>query len=146
MKIGINASFLRKPDTGIAQVTLNFLRELASQEAKNQKSKTKAGKDREYIVYLEEDLPKGLKLPKNFTVKKFLPFFYRRDDLIRKIWWEGRLLPKKAKRDKCDVFLSLYQCPTVLSKKIRHIMLVHDIIPRLFPNISIIREKKSIKE
>ncbi len=133
MKIGINASFLRKPDTGIAQVTLNFLRELASQEAKNQKSKTKAGKDREYIIYVEEDLPKGLKFPKNFTVKKFLPFFYRRDDLIRKIWWEGRLLPKKAKRDKCDVFLSLYQCPTVLSKKIRHIMLVHDIIPRLFP-------------
>ncbi len=133
MKIGINASFLRKFNTGIGQVTLNFLRELAEQEAKIKKSKKKSGNDREYVIYLEEDLPKGLKFPKNFTVKKFLPFFYRRDDLIRKIWWEGRLLPKKAKRDKCDVFLSLYQCPTVLHDDIKHIMLVHDIVSRLFP-------------
>ena len=120
IKIGINASFLRKPNTGIGQVTINFLRELARYK-----------KDFEFIVYLEEDLPKDLKLPKNFTKKIFLPI-YRRDDLIRKIWWEKYLLPKMVKKDRCNVFLSLYQCPTVIGK-IPHIMLVHDIIPKLFP-------------
>ena len=27
----------------------------------------------------------------------------------------------------------MYQCPSVFSKKIKHIMLVHDIIPKIFP-------------
>ena len=35
--------------------------------------------------------------------------------------------------DKCDVFFSLYQSPTILPKSVRHIMFVHDIIPKLFP-------------
>jgi glycosyltransferase involved in cell wall biosynthesis len=120
IKIGINASFLRKPHTGIGQVAANFLRELV-------KHKT----DLEFVVYLEEDLSKDLRLPKNFTKKIFLPI-YKRDDLIRKIWWEKYLLPKKIRKDQCDVFLSLYQCPTII-KNIPHIMLVHDIIPKIFP-------------
>ena len=123
MKIGINASFLRKPDTGIGQVTLGFIQELA---------KT-AKKETEFILYLEEDLPAGLKLPTNFRKEIFSPFFYRRDDLIRKIWWEKYFLPARAKRDGCDTFLSLYQCPTVMFKSIKHVMLVHDIIPKIFP-------------
>ncbi|EKE15586.1 MAG: glycosyl transferase group 1, partial [uncultured bacterium] len=61
---------------------------------------------------------------------------YKRDDLIRKIWWEKFSLPKKIKADKCDVFLSLYQCPTILSNKIvkEHLMIVHDIIPKFRPD------------
>jgi glycosyltransferase involved in cell wall biosynthesis len=58
---------------------------------------------------------------------------WKRDDLIRKIWWEKNLLPRKVKKDKCDIFLSLYQSATVFENEIRHIMLVHDIIPKLFP-------------
>lgn len=125
MKIGINASFARKPNTGIGQVTVNFLQKLI-------KSKFGSGKlkNLEFVLYLEEDI--DFKLPKNFTKKVFLPV-WRRDDLIRKIWWEKKLLPKKAKKDKCDVFVSLYQSTTVMPEEIKHIMVVHDIIPELFP-------------
>jgi glycosyltransferase involved in cell wall biosynthesis len=123
MKIGINASFARKPNTGIGQVTVNFLKELARQ-------KTEHG----FVLYLEEKLPKDIKLPKNFSTKVFLPA-WKRDDLIRKIWWEKYALPKKIKEDKCDIFFSLYQSATSINQYIdvRHIMLVHDIIPKLFP-------------
>jgi glycosyltransferase involved in cell wall biosynthesis len=125
MRIGINASFTRKPNTGIGQVTLNFLRKLIErQEARGKRQGL------EFVLYLEEDI--DLKLPDNFSRRIFLPL-WKRDDLIRKIWWEKHLLPGKAKRDKCDIFLSLYHCPTVMSSKIKHVMIVHDIIPELFP-------------
>ncbi|EKE16307.1 MAG: glycosyl transferase group 1 [uncultured bacterium] len=123
MRIGINASFARKLNTGIGQVTVNFLRKLA--EIQDSKM--------EFILYLEEDM--DLPLPKNFTKNIFLPV-YKREDLIRKIWWEKYLLPKKAEKDGCDVFISLYQCPTIFHKKkgfIKHLMIVHDIIPKFFP-------------
>ena len=127
MKIGINASFAKKENTGIGQVTLNFLKKLS--ELKVQSSKSKV----EFVLYLEEELPKGiLRLPKNFSKSVFLPF-WKRDDLIRKILWEKYYLPRRAKKDGCDVFLSLYQCPTIMPKNIKHLMLVHDIVPKLFP-------------
>lgn len=120
MQIGINASFLRKPDTGIGQVSRGFISELVkSYSDKN-----------EYFLYLEKDI--DFKLPKNFHKRIFFPI-YKRDDLIRKIWWEKFLLPRYAKRDQCDMFISLYQCPTFLPKNIRHKMLVHDLIPKIFP-------------
>jgi glycosyltransferase involved in cell wall biosynthesis len=122
MRIGINASFLRKPDTGIGQVTRGFIEELV---------KIHSAKD-EYFLYLEKDV--DFKLPKNFRKRVFLPKLWRRDDLIRKIWWEKFLLPRKIKQDKCDVFVSLYQCPTFLPKNIKHKMLVHDLIPKIFPD------------
>lgn len=119
MKIGINASFARKPGSGMGEVTLNYLRTLS-----------KSNTTDEFILYLEEDL--DLDLPSNFTKRVFLPF-YKRDDLIRKIIWEKFLLPQKIKKDNCEKFISLYQCPTILSKEIKHIMVAHDIIPELFP-------------
>lgn len=121
MRIGINASFARKSNTGIGQVTINFLKELAKQKTKH-----------EFILYLEENLPKGLKLPRNFQKRVFLPL-WKRDDLIRKIWWEKQMLPRRAEQDNCQLFLSLYQCPTVMDKTIKHLMVVHDIIPKFFP-------------
>ncbi len=126
MRIGVNASFARKPDTGIGQVTINFLKNLA--KIREQKVKVKKF---DFILYLEEDLPPDLYLPENFSKKVFLPT-YQRDDLIRKIWWEKKLLPKKVKEDKCDILISLYQCPTQISE-VKHLMIVHDIIPKLFP-------------
>lgn len=120
MKIGINASFARKPDTGIGQVTVNFLKELIRQNSRH-----------EFFLYLEEDLPKDFKLPRGFHTRVFLPI-WKRDDLVRKIWWEKKLLPDKARKDKCDVFVSLYQSATVLPKDVKHIMVVHDIVPKLF--------------
>ncbi len=116
MRIGINASFARKPNTGIGQVALNFLQKLSK------------NKNADFVLYLEEDIE--FKLPENFQKRISLPL-WKRDDLIRKIWWEKWLLPKKVKKDKCDILISLYQCPTVVD--IKHLMLVHDIIPELFP-------------
>lgn len=121
MKIGINASFLRKIDTGIGQVTNGFVHEISKSRSKKN----------EYFLYLERDI--DFDLPKNFQKRVFLPMLWRRDDLIRKIWWEKFLLPRKVKKDGCAVFISLYQCPTFFSKNIRHKMLVHDLIPKVFP-------------
>lgn len=128
-RIGINASFARKPGSGIGQVTINFLKELALSNPLFE-----SGKDdeTEFILYLEEDLPIENDLPKGFRKCIFLPF-WKRDDLVRKILWERFYLPHKVKSDGCDIFLSLYQCPTIISKKIPHMMLVHDIVPKLFP-------------
>ncbi len=120
MRIGINASFLRKPDTGIGQVSRGFIDELIkSYSDKN-----------EYFLYLEKDI--DLELPKHFHKRIFLPF-WKRDDLVRKIWWEKFLLPRYVKQDECELFISLYQCPTFLPKNIKHKMLVHDLIPKIFP-------------
>jgi len=121
MRIGINASFLRKPDTGIGQVTRGFVNELIKSHSRKN----------EYFLYLEKDI--DLKTPRNFHKRIFSPLFYRRDDLLRKIWWEKFLLPRKVKKDQCDIFVSLYQCPTIFPKNIKHKMLVHDMIPKIFP-------------
>jgi len=130
MRIGINASFLRKQNTGIGQATANFIKKLAEFRISNFEFRNK---EVEFILYLEEKLPKNIKLPKNFKKCVFLPL-YKRDDLIRKIWWEKILLPKKLKEDNCDILLSLYQSTTIQSRKEgKHIMIVHDIIPKLFP-------------
>lgn len=118
MKIGINASFARKFNTGIGQVTVNYLKALS-----------KDTQNFDYVLYLEEELELNFS---KFKKQVFLPL-WKRDDLIRKILWEKYLLPGKIKRDKCKSFISLYQCPTILPKKIKHTMVVHDIIPKLFP-------------
>ena len=130
MKIGINASFLRKPGTGIGQVVLYFLRTLAQSEA---------GKRHDFILYLEADADTAF-LPQNFQKRIFLPL-WKRDDLLRKMLWEKRVA-HEALRDDCEVFLSLSQSATIFPARqsadkkrgpLRHIMVVHDIIPRIFP-------------
>lgn len=122
MKIGINASFLRKPDTGIGQVTTNFLRKLAGASDSPIKDT--------FVLYLEDDT--NLEIPGDFQKRIYLPP-YGRDDLVRRVWWEKYWLPRQAARDGCDVFLSLYQSSTVMPRKIRHVMVVHDVIPLVFP-------------
>lgn len=117
MRVGINASFARKFNTGIGQVTVNYLKAL---------NKNIQGNN--YILYLEEESEFNFS---NFKKKVFLPV-WKRDDLVRKILWEKYLLPRKIKKDRCEKFISLYQCPTILSKNVEHIMVVHDIIPKLF--------------
>ncbi|EKD46418.1 MAG: glycosyl transferase group 1, partial [uncultured bacterium] len=143
MRIGINASFLRKQNTGIGQVTVNFLKKLTESKillpaGKSPNFKFENDKEIEFILYLEEDVEIDLPLSTALSVikfqkKVFLPKRYKRDDLIRKIWWEKYSLPKMAKKDGCDFFLSLYQSPTIMPKSITHIVVAHDIIPKLFP-------------
>jgi glycosyltransferase involved in cell wall biosynthesis len=141
MKIGINASFLRKPGTGIGQVTTNFLQKLV--EFQNAK----------FILYCEEK-PMDLDFPHNFEIRAFLPKWWKRDDILRKWLWEKQVA-REAVNDGCDVFISLYQSATTFksntstphpsrlgssprreeqeNKKMQHLMIVHDIVPKLFP-------------
>lgn len=120
MKIGINASFLRKPDTGIGQVTKGFIGEIINNSHGH-----------EYFLYLEEDI--DFKLPQKILKRVFLPKLWKRDDLLRKIYWEVFLLRRKVKSDRCDIFISLYQSPTIFPLTIKHKMLVHDMIWKVFP-------------
>jgi len=121
---------LRKQNTGIGQVTINFLKKLMEFRISNFEFRN--NEEVEVVLYLEEDV--DFELPEGFSKKVFLPV-YKRDDLIRKIWWEKFSLPRKVKKDKCDVLLSLYQSTTSIQphKDFKHIMVVHDIIPKFFP-------------
>lgn len=123
MHIGINASFLRKPGTGIGQVTLYFLETLKSFPGQDQ---------HEFFIYTE-NVFSGEGYPENFHFRQYLPW-WKRDDLFRKWLWE-KMLVEEASKDDCAVFLSLYQSSSCFprSKAVRHVQVVHDIIPRFFP-------------
>jgi glycosyltransferase involved in cell wall biosynthesis len=117
-------------------VAINFLKKLI------EKHETIA--NHEFILYLEEDLPEDIKLPANFQKRIFLPF-WKRDDLLRKLAWEKFMLPGKVREDKCDIFFSLYQSPTVFNQgknNPTHIMLVHDLIWEIFPEYANNSRKK----
>lgn len=131
MRIGINASFLRKPGTGIGLVTFNFLEKLKEFQSTNWHTKSQ-NINFQFLLYTEE--PIDLDLPSNFEVRAFLPKWWKRDDLVRKWLWEKQLA-REAIKDKCDIFLSLYQSSTYFAnyQLPKHTMVVHDIIPKLFP-------------
>ncbi len=120
MRIGINASFLRKPGTGIGQVTANFLHTLRDAAV--------VGVDEFFLYGEQSSILEGYS--SNFHYRHFLPF-WKRDDSIRKILWEKQVA-HEAKKDGCTIFLSLYQTSTVTPSGMRHVMLVHDVIPSLF--------------
>lgn len=126
IKIAINGSFIRKPDSGMGQVSLNFLKNLSERLEDGDFNQF------EFIVYLEELTRENFS--KKIKIKLIKSKFYKRDDLIRKIIWEKYLLPKVAKKDGVKIFISLYQSPTILSSKIKHLMLVHDVVPKVFPD------------
>ena len=58
---------------------------------------------------------------------------YRRNDLFRQFYWEKFWLPRQAKQDGCNYFFSLYQAAGIFSDKIKHLSLVHDVVPKVFP-------------
>ncbi|XLQ20201.1 MAG: glycosyltransferase family 4 protein [Candidatus Moraniibacteriota bacterium] len=127
MNIGINASFLRKQYTGIGQVTTHVLHEIARKAEED-----KSMKNHKFFVYCEDSC--DIDLPKNFYKRKFLPRVYKRDDLFRKLLWEKYWLPRRARQDGCDVLLSMYQSATVIKyTDMKHVMIVHDVIPHIFP-------------
>lgn len=127
MNIGINASFLRKPYTGIGQVTTHVLHEIGRKV-----SKDRSMKNHKFFVYCEDDC--DIDLPKNFYKRSFLPRVYKRDDLFRKLLWEKYWLPRRARQDGCEMLLSLYQSATVIKyTDMKHLMIVHDVIPHIFP-------------
>ena len=115
--IGINGLFLRKPGSGIGVVTALGLGELLKQ----------LPTDIRCTIYVDEET-KGEQ--GHFVYIK--PWWYR-DDRIRKLLWEHIQLPKRALAQGVTHFLSLYQAPTEFPKEVQHTMIVHDIIPELFP-------------
>jgi glycosyltransferase involved in cell wall biosynthesis len=127
--VGVNGSFVRKPATGIGQVSWHFIKSL-SKATNNTNDNTSR-----FIIYVEEKIPIMLKksINSNKLEFKIVKGWYKRDDLLRKILWEKFWLPKQIKKDKCQKFISPYQSATILSRKIKHLMIVHDIIPRIFP-------------
>lgn len=122
MRIGVNANYFQKPSTGIGVVTLEFMRALAE---------TPEGRAHEWIWYYEGSVPEEV-WPENWQFRK-VSTWWKRDDIPHRYLWERFALPSAIERDECDVFFSLYQSATILPKEIRHVMLVHDLIPKRFP-------------
>jgi glycosyltransferase involved in cell wall biosynthesis len=122
MIIGIDAAFLAKPQTGIGGVTRALFSEWAESEA---------AKYHHFRLFAPVA---SLRAPgDHFPLDTHPTFFYSRDDLIRQFLYERYDLPRRATREGCGAFLSLAQSALVLSADIPHVMIVHDIIPSLFP-------------
>lgn len=130
-RIGINASFLRKPYTGIGQVTANVLREISKKDSYVFANKKVDAKDITFFLYFDSK-EESIGFPNAFT-KRVPHVFYKRDDLIRKWLFERYAIPHQAKNDALDAFISLYQSATIFSSfsKMFHAMVVHDIIPEV---------------
>lgn len=122
MRIGIDANYFRKPSTGIGVVTLEFMRAL---------SVMAEGRTHEWIWYYEGEIPAGA-WPENWRFER-VTTWWTRDDILHRYFWERFSLPQAARRDCCEVFFSLYQAATPLPQSVRHVMLVHDLIPKRFP-------------
>lgn len=116
--------------TGIGQVTFNFLKELKEFQNLNVGL---TSQDVRFVLYCQEEPKLDFALPGNFEIRVFLPW-WKRDDVLRQWLWEWQL-SREVLRDGCEVFFSLYQAATVFppSSKVWHVMLVHDLIPKLFP-------------
>jgi glycosyltransferase involved in cell wall biosynthesis len=130
--IGINGSFIRKPASGIGQVSWHFIRQLLG----NVENKAKLSGVK-FIIYLEEQVPREIvdkinDLPQNIEFK-VIKGWYKRDDLIRKILWERFWLPRQVGKDQCKNFFSPYQSATIFPKIIKYTVFVHDVIPNIFP-------------
>lgn len=122
MRIGVNANYFQKPSTGIGVVTLEFMRALAI---------APESRMHEWIWYYEGEIPAG-KWPENWRFEK-VSTWWSRDDVPHRYLWERFALPNAIERDHCDTFFSLYQSATRLPSEIRHVMLVHDLVPERFP-------------
>jgi glycosyltransferase involved in cell wall biosynthesis len=123
MKIGINASFLRKPFTGIGQYTKNLINSLLELET---------AKTHQFFLYFEEEDGSDLIVEAPNLVKKVIKApLYKRDDLVRKTLWEASAILKNAKKDKLEAFFSPYNAATFFSK-LYHVMTLHDVIWKVF--------------
>lgn len=114
IRIGVNALFLRKVDTGIGRVTKSLLLELA-----------RFDKENNYILYT--DRRAELRFPSNFRVKILNSSFYRREDLVKQTFWERITLAREAEKDQLAIFFSPYNSATRF-KTIPNVVLLHDVI------------------
>lgn len=122
MKIAVNAQFLNKPGTGTGQYFIRLLETLL-----------KIDKENIYILYNEAETPPNPSLGRREIEVRILNTpFYTRDDLIRKTIWEKFIFPKAVEKDKMDLIWSPYFSVSRFPG-IRHVMTIHDVIYRIFP-------------
>lgn len=114
LRIGINALFLRKVETGIGRVTKSLLEELIKLDRENT-----------YVLYTDQRV--GFHLPSNFRVKILSSSFYRREDLVKQTFWERISIAREAEKDQLNVFFSPYNSATRF-KTIPNVVLLHDVI------------------
>ncbi|MBD3238608.1 MAG: glycosyltransferase [Candidatus Moranbacteria bacterium] len=135
MKIGINASFLRKKETGMGQYSLYLLRAILTDQ-NNLKHK--------FYLYFEEESGYDLIENTDNLVKKILKVpFYKRDDLVKKATWEQLVLPREVKKQGIDVFFTPFNSITKL-KNIRHVMTLHDVIWKIYKKQYVNNTRKKI--
>jgi len=148
IRIGVNASFLRKPYTGIGQVTAGFLREISRRDSYLIGGKSYRSEDVRFFLYIDDAKEVDRTLAGNSSwniesssregisagrILKELDLFYERDDLVRKWVFERLSLLRASRADRLDAFVSLYQSATTFSRLRgpHHVMVVHDIIPEV---------------
>jgi glycosyltransferase involved in cell wall biosynthesis len=120
MYLIINGYFLAKPKTGMGQYLLNILL--------HQKWSFKI------LILIPEYLKDNTKnLPKSISKKvKYIPFWYKRNDLLAQMIWEMFIFPKEVQKERTDIVWSPH--PTISNiPNSRHIMTVHDVIYWKFP-------------
>lgn len=114
LRIGINALFLRKVETGIGRVTKSLIEELIKLDRENS-----------YTLYTDQRV--GFHLPANCRAKILSSSFYRREDLVKQTFWERITIAREAEKDQLDVFFSPYNSATRF-KTVPNVVLLHDVI------------------
>ncbi|MBD3244913.1 MAG: glycosyltransferase [Candidatus Moranbacteria bacterium] len=123
MRIGINASFLRKLNTGIGQYSKNVIERMVN---------LKEHKDKKFYLYFEEEGGSNFIEESDNVIKKILKVpFYKRDDLVKKTTWEKIVLPREVKKDEIDVFFTPFNSASYFHS-IRHVVTLHDVVWKVF--------------
>jgi len=133
MKIGINASFARKEDTGIGQYTINLVKALICL----------ADEDSFCLYFEDRESQRLFPDAKNIRKRTLITPLYHRDDLIRKTAWERVMLPREVKRDKPDIFFSPYNAATLIPL-VKHVMTLHDVVWKIYEKEYINNFRKSL--
>jgi glycosyltransferase involved in cell wall biosynthesis len=136
IKIGIDACCLTRPATGVGQVTIHLLKRFATLTPEEWgapffRSSPDGSIKRNFEFYLYLDADTDFRFPDYFH-KRVLPVGRSFAGWNRKRW-EARRYPAAVLRDRCDALISLYQTAAVMPPAFPHVMVVHDIIPALFP-------------
>lgn len=118
MNIAVNGFFLSKPKTGIGQYTIYLLDELLQNPKDIWTIFVPTGYD---YTYLPPHIHDRLSI-------HVVPWV--RQDLISQVLWERYIIPRLVRTS--DVLWSPYQSLSV-SKSVRTVMTVHDIIPWKMP-------------
>jgi glycosyltransferase involved in cell wall biosynthesis len=131
MKIGINARYLQKPQTGIESYLLNLILNLKKIDNEN-----------EYVLFFGNDEP----IPKIILDKKFNYHISKipTNSQILRIIWEHLYLPLVIKKEKIDVFHEpsfiaplIKKCPTVIT--------IYDLAYLHFPHCYTYRNRIYLK-